>query len=131
VNDAVRVPALVLDHVQLAAPPGCEAAARRFYGELLGLTELEKPATVQGRGGVWFALGDGRQLHIGVADRFVAATKAHPALAAADGPALHALAGRLTAAGMRVDWDEQLPEVERFYTTDPFGNRLELLALAG
>ena len=26
-----------LDHVQLAAPPGCEAEARRFFGELLGL----------------------------------------------------------------------------------------------
>jgi catechol 2,3-dioxygenase-like lactoylglutathione lyase family enzyme len=33
-----------LDHVQIAAPPGCEAQARRFYGELLGLSEVEKPA---------------------------------------------------------------------------------------
>ena len=24
-----------LDHVQVAAPPGCEARARHFYGELL------------------------------------------------------------------------------------------------
>jgi hypothetical protein len=25
-----------LDHVEIAAPPDCEAQARRFYGELLG-----------------------------------------------------------------------------------------------
>jgi hypothetical protein len=32
-----------LDHVQVAAPQGCEAEARCFYGELLGLVEVEKP----------------------------------------------------------------------------------------
>ncbi|MDQ6748668.1 MAG: hypothetical protein M3010_11270, partial [Candidatus Dormibacteraeota bacterium] len=58
-----------LDHVQLAAPPGCEAAARRFYGELLGLAELTKPEPLRARGGVWFALGVG-ELHIGVQDPF-------------------------------------------------------------
>ena len=56
---------LGLDHVQLAAPPGCEPAARRFFGELLGLVELERPAALRGRGGVWFAAGD-HQLHVGV-----------------------------------------------------------------
>lgn len=39
-------PALVIDHVQLAAPPGCEPAARRFYGGLLGLAESEKAARI-------------------------------------------------------------------------------------
>jgi hypothetical protein len=46
-----------LDHVQIAAPAGCEGQARRFYGTLLGLAELEKPAPLEPRGGVWFALG--------------------------------------------------------------------------
>ncbi len=46
-----------IDHVQLAAPAGCEAEARRFYGELLGLAEVSKPATLAGRGGVWFQAG--------------------------------------------------------------------------
>ena len=48
---------LGLDHVQLAAPPGCEEAARRFFGGLLGLAEVEKPEPLRSRGGVWFALG--------------------------------------------------------------------------
>jgi catechol 2,3-dioxygenase-like lactoylglutathione lyase family enzyme len=64
-----------LDHVQVAAPPGCEAEARAFYGELLGLEEVEKPDSLRGRGGVWF-----QQLHVGVEEDFRPARKAHPAL---------------------------------------------------
>src|ERR1019366_3556891 len=109
---------LSLDHVQLAAPPGCEPAARRFYGELLGLGELAKPEPLQARGGVWFALGAG-QLHIGIADPFRPAGKAHPALRLADETALETLAQRLADAGAPVRWDAELPAVRRFYTEDP------------
>jgi catechol 2,3-dioxygenase-like lactoylglutathione lyase family enzyme len=115
-----------LDHVQIAAPPGCEARARRFYGELLGLPELEKPVALQPRGGVWFALGDA-QLHIGVEAEFRPARKAHPALRF-DGAGLDELARRLGDAGAPVRWDDELPDVRRFFTDDPWGNRLELLA---
>lgn len=112
-----------LDHVQVAAPPGCEAEARGFYGHLLGLAEVPKPAALAARGGVWFA-----QLHVGVENDFAPARKAHPALTV-DGPAeLSALAERLTLAGVPVHWDDVLPGVPRFYTEDPWGNRLEVLA---
>lgn len=121
-----RAPAL--HHVQVAAPPGCEAAARRFYGELLGLDELTKPAALAGRGGVWFALGSG-QLHIGVEDDFAPARKAHPALRV-DSQGLDALARRLGDAGAPVQWDDALDGVRRFFSADPWGNRLELLALS-
>jgi len=60
---------LGLDHVQIAAPEGCEPDARRFFGELLGLNDIEK-----------------------------------------------------------LTWDEELAGVRRFFTHDPWGNRLELLA---
>jgi hypothetical protein len=62
-----------LDHDQLAAPTGCEAEARRFFGELLGLAELEKPDPLRSRGGVWFALGGRGQLHVGVEEPFAPA----------------------------------------------------------
>lgn len=117
---------LGLDHVQLAAPPGCEAAARTFFGELLGLVELAKPPALTGRGGVWFALG-AQQLHIGVQEPFAPATKAHPALRVAPED-LDALAERLEAAGHPPDWDDALPGIRRFYTKDPWGNRIELLS---
>jgi catechol 2,3-dioxygenase-like lactoylglutathione lyase family enzyme len=71
-----------LDHVQIAAPAGCEERARAFYGELLGLAQLPKPAALAARGGVWFELRDGRQLHVGVAAPFAPARKAHPAFRA-------------------------------------------------
>lgn len=37
------MPEVSLDHVQIPAPPGSEPAARRFFGKLLGLAEIEKP----------------------------------------------------------------------------------------
>jgi catechol 2,3-dioxygenase-like lactoylglutathione lyase family enzyme len=116
---------LGLDHVQLAAPPGSEALARRFFGELLGLPELDKPPSLQPRGGVWFALG-GHQLHIGIDERFTPARKAHPALLVAPGE-LDELASRLEMAGIEVLWDDALPGVRRFFVGDPWGNRIELV----
>ena len=117
---------LGLDHVQVAAPSGSEADARYFFGELLGLPELEKPVALRGRGGVWFALGE-QQLHVGIEEPFLPAAKAHPALRVAP-ERLDGVAARLRAAGAKVIWDEALPGSRRFYTEDPWANRLELLA---
>ena len=108
-----------LDHVQVAAPPGCEAEARAFYGALLGLSEVPKPAALAARGGVWFGF-----VHVGVSPDFVPAAKAHPALRVTD---LEVLADRLVEAGVEVRWDEAIPGVARFYADDPWGNRLEFV----
>ena len=110
-----------LDHVQVAAPRGCEPEARAFYRGALGLRELEKPEQLRGRGGVWFALDGDQELHVGVEAGFAPARKAHPAFAVDD---LDALAARLG----EVQWDGSLPGVRRFYADDPFGNRLEFVA---
>jgi catechol 2,3-dioxygenase-like lactoylglutathione lyase family enzyme len=122
------VPEVQLDHVQIAAPARCEAAARRFFGELVGLAEIEKPEPLRARGGVWFALGD-RQLHVGVEADFEPARKAHLALRL-EAAELGRLAERLAAAGAPVTWDETLPVERRFYSEDPWGNRIEFLASA-
>lgn len=116
-----------IDHVQVAIPAGGEAAARAFYGGLLGLAELEKPVNLRGRGGVWFQTAS-LQLHLGVDPAFQPATKAHVAYRVADLPAVR---GRLAAAGHPVREDEPLPGYRRFYTEDPFGNRVEVLAPEG
>lgn len=121
----------VLDHVQVAAPAGCEEKARRFYAELLGLVEVEKPAALAQSGGVWFALGAGAQLHVGVAEDFAPAVKAHPGLRIETIARLEMLGRRLAAVGAPVVWDSELPGIRRFFTADPFGNRLELLAAGG
>jgi catechol 2,3-dioxygenase-like lactoylglutathione lyase family enzyme len=119
-----------LDHVQVAAPPGCEREARRFYGELLGLPELEKPAGLRGGGGVWFRAG-AQELHVGVAADFAPARKAHPGLRVGSDAELEQLAGALTAAGAAIEWDDRIPGRRRFFAGDPWGNRIELLAPAG
>jgi predicted enzyme related to lactoylglutathione lyase len=115
---------LGLDLVQLAAPPGCEESALSFFSGVLGLDEIEKPEALHGRGGVWFAAGP-HQLHIGVEEAHSPARKAHPAFAARD---LDALATRLEAAGAEVEWEDRLPGLRRFYTSDPWGNRIEVVA---
>ena len=111
-----------LDHVQLACPPGSEDEARAFYGELLGLREIEKPKPLRSRGGVWFECGS-HQLHLGVEEPFSPARKAHPAIRVDGVTELERLAERLGD----VRWDRHLPGCKRFYVDDPFGNRLELL----
>lgn len=94
---------------------------------MLGLHEITKPAALRGRGGVWFAMDEG-QLHIGVDPDFRPATKAHPALLVSPDQ-LSVLAVRLTAAGYPVEEDDAIEGVTRFFTADPWGNRLEILAV--
>ncbi|HEY1518618.1 MAG TPA: VOC family protein [Solirubrobacteraceae bacterium] len=119
-----------LDHVQVAAPSGSEEDARAFYGELLGMDELRKPDALRARGGVWFACGERHQLHVGIAEPFAPASKAHPALLVRPAD-LDRLADRLAAAGRTVKWDDAIPGTRRFFTADPWGNRIELVAATG
>ncbi len=109
-------------HVQLAMPRGEEALARQFYGQLLGLEEVPKPPVLAARGGCWFRLGAGQQLHLGVEEPFQPALKAHPCLLVTDVAAFQA---NLEAHGVSTTSDELRPGVVRFYCADPFGNRLE------
>lgn len=112
-----------LDHVQVAIPARGEERARAFYGGLLGLAERPKPPALAPRGGCWFR-GHRVELHLGIDADFRPAQKAHVALAVTG---IDALAERLAAAGCPVRWDDALEERRRFYTDDPFGNRLELM----
>ncbi len=122
-------PIVALDHIQVAAPAGCEAEARRFYGVLLGLDELTKPVALAARGGVWFRVGS-QELHVGVAESFVPATKAHPALRVSSAAELERLAARLAAHGIGVRWADaqEIPGAIRCFVDDPWGNRVELVA---
>lgn len=116
-----------IHHVQMAIPPGGEPLARRFYGNILGLTEVPKPDNLQGRGGVWFDTG-ALQLHLGVDPSFTPATKAHVAFECPDLPALRE---RLDSLAYPIVDNEPLPGFDRFYTSDPFGNGVELLSPSG
>ena len=115
---------LAIDHVQIAMPAGGEAVTRAFFGGLLGLVEMPKPAEMAGRGGCWFAVG-ALQIHLGVEAEFRPAKKAHVALRS---DALDDLRQRLIDAGHQTDDDVPVDGHRRFFTTDPFGNRIEFIA---
>ena len=114
---------LGIDHVQLSIPEGGEDAARGFYEGILGLTEVPKPRELADKGGCWFAAG-GTHVHLGVDADFRPARRAHVALVVDD---LAALRTTLAAAGSPIVEDEARLPVERCYTADPFGNRIELV----
>lgn len=123
-----------LHHVQVACPPGGEDGARSFYADGLGLTEVDKPADLAGRGGCWFRAYDdagavSAELHVGVEDPFAPARKAHPAFAVDD---LDAVAGRLRGLGFEVDDSQRhsFPGHVRLHAFDAHGNRVEVLAPA-
>ncbi|HEX5825236.1 MAG TPA: VOC family protein [Candidatus Limnocylindrales bacterium] len=116
-----------IDHVQLLMPVRGEPEARRFYGAVLGLREVEKPGELAERGGCWFVGPGGTAIHIGLDQRFIPARRAHVCLIVAD---LTAARGALAAAGMPVVEDEANLGVARCYTADPFGNRIELVDAA-
>jgi len=117
-------PFSAIDHVQLAAPPNSEDAARRFYGEILGMEELPKPPLLAARGGVWFASGN-VQVHIGIEPDFRPARKAHPAFRCDDYEKLIAV---LESSGIDVQAADEIPGIRRAHLHDPFGNRIELVA---
>jgi catechol 2,3-dioxygenase-like lactoylglutathione lyase family enzyme len=112
-----------LDHIQLTMPAGQEAAARKFFGELLGMEEEPKPPAYAVRGGCWFRSGS-VLVHASVEQGFLPQKKAHPAFCVRD---LEALCRRLSAEGFPIIPETTLPDRKRVYTSDPFGNRIELI----
>ncbi len=113
-----------IDHVQLAMPAGQEAVARRFFGDVLGLSEIPKPAELAKQGGCWFQ-GGGVQIHLGVETDFRPARKAHPAFRCRN---YDALVARLATHGVSVQPANDIPGVRRCHISDPFGNRIELVS---
>jgi catechol 2,3-dioxygenase-like lactoylglutathione lyase family enzyme len=112
-----------LHHVQLALPPGGEDVCRAFYVGVLGMTEVQKPPVLAGRGGLWVR-SDDLELHLGVEAGFRPQRKAHPGIVVAD---LDAVAERLVRHDRPVTWDDDFPGMRRLYTEDDHGNRLEFL----
>ena len=101
---------------------------REFYGGVVGLAEIPKPPRLARRGGVWFAVGD-QELHCGVegddSGGFAPARKAHPCIVVDD---LDGLARDVAERGGPVAWADEIPDVRRFHTSDPVGNRVEFQA---
>lgn len=115
---------LGIHHAQITVPRDAESKAREFYCGILGLPEIEKPPSLDSRGGFWAQAGD-RQLHVGIEDGVDRpATKAHIAYEVDDVAAWRKmLAGRGISALDSIP----IPGYDRFEFRDPFGNRVEMI----
>lgn len=114
----------LINHVQISIPLGAEVAARRFYCDLLGLDEIEKPEVLKPNGGLWLQAGN-LQIHLGAEDNpHRAQSRAHVAYEVDD---LDAWRERLQQVGVPVKDNTQIPGYRRFDAQDPFENRLEFM----
>ncbi len=105
-------------------PADGEDIARRFFVELIGMTETPKPSELAKRGGCWFRSGK-VDVHLGVEQDFRPALKAHLALVCEN---YDALIAKLKLANVPVKEDFEIPGTRRSHIADPFGNRIELIA---
>ncbi|WP_312094323.1 VOC family protein [Niallia sp.] len=111
-------------HVQITIPKGLEQQAKEFYCEVLGLTEIEKPVSLQGRGGFWLSLGN-LDIHVGTEDGFDRnSTKAHLAYQV---ESMSNWKNKLSKLGVKIADSIPIEGFERFEFRDPFGNRVEII----
>lgn len=122
---AVSVRIERVHHVHLTGPPGCEAQARWFYGELLGLRELPKPPELAERRGVWF-LAPNCEVHVGVEDpKLLVRSRRHVCFEVDDLDEARVI---LLSNGIAVQELPPQPGVRRFFCRDPFGNQIEFVS---
>ncbi|WP_078596522.1 VOC family protein [Evansella clarkii] len=115
---------LGLHHAQITIPKGTEEEGRNFYCSVLGLTEVEKPDSLKGRGGFWLQAGN-LEVHVGAEDGFDRlTTKAHLAYEVED---IRYWRKRLEENNIQILDSVPIPGYERFEFRDPFGNRVEMI----
>ncbi|MEK4425212.1 VOC family protein [Solibacillus sp. FSL K6-1523] len=115
---------LGLHHAQITIPKGAEEECKNFYCNLLGLEEIEKPVSLQGRGGFWLRVGD-KEVHVGTEDGFDRlSTKGHLAYQVEDVSYWKSV---LVENNIKILDSVPIPNFERFEFRDPFGNRVEFI----
>ena len=113
-----------LHHVNVTVPPELEAATKDFYGAVLGLQQVPKPAAAR-QSGAWYQIG-ATQLHLSVEDAELAPLSSRHICFAVDD--LGAAENKFRDAGVEVVSDPRpVPGTKRFYVRDPGGNQLEIV----
>ena len=125
--DPVKLAARRLNHITLAVPAGEHEKARNFYGGLLGLEEIPRPAALNAVYDLmWFQFLD-IQLHLDFTPPWTTpAENRHVALEIRDLPAVRRY---LESRGATLREAVPMADRARFYLLDPFGNHFELLEL--
>src|ERR1700680_1715328 len=96
--------------------------SRRFYRDVLGLTEIAKPQTFDFVV-VWFDLGN-QHLHLLLKDQPALVSPRHFALRVKNAQAARAY---FRERGIRLQETTPIPGADRFFIADPDGNRIEII----
>ena len=112
--------------MNVVVPPGGTDAALSFWGGVIGLRRVDKPAVLD-PSGAWLEVDAQTQIHVAERDGRPHPS-AHVALVVDD---FAALMERLAAAGAEFTPGEDLFGGGRGFTRDPAGNRIELLERSG
>jgi catechol 2,3-dioxygenase-like lactoylglutathione lyase family enzyme len=116
-----------LQHVSIPIPAAGAAAARDFYGGLLGLEERDVLPDLDPAGFIWFRAGGDAEVHLMLVDE-LPPERPHFCLVADD---LGELRTRLEAAGVSTHDATLITGRPRFFCRDPFGNLIELVRIVG
>ncbi len=116
-----------LNHITVAVPAGEHDKVREFYGEILGLEEIPRPAALnQAYDLIWFKFLD-IVLHLDFTPPWVKpAENRHIAFEVVDLPAVRRY---LESKRVTIREAVAMPDRDRFYLLDPFGNYFELLEM--
>lgn len=112
-----------LDHIKITAPLGSDKETRRFFTEILGCNEIEKPKSLSHFESLWFDTGK-HILHVGLDENFHAEKRGHPAFEITN---ITGLMDSLTEYNIPFEEDHNLRGARRFYTYAFFGHRMEFL----
>jgi glyoxylase I family protein len=96
--------------------------SRRFYGGLLGLSEIHKPRTFDFVV-IWYELGN-HTLHLLLKDKPDSISPRHFALRVTDAAAARTY---FRSHGLKIDETTLIPGADRFFISDPDGNRIEII----
>jgi catechol 2,3-dioxygenase-like lactoylglutathione lyase family enzyme len=109
-----------IDHVTVIVTDA--AAARRFYGGVLGLREVPPPREFDFPA-IWYDLG-GQYLHLLVKPVADTPSPRHFCLHVVD---LAAARRHFAGQGVAIAETVKIAAAERFFVNDPDGNRIEIL----
>ena len=115
---------IALQHVNVTVAPDLEEATKYFYGSVLGLKQIPKPAASR-QSGAWYQIGES-QLHLSIEDeKSMRLSSRHVCFSVSD---VTEAEKRFREAGVEIIPDPRpAPGSPRFFVRDPGGNQLEIV----
>lgn len=116
-----------INHITINVPAGEHEKVREFYGKILGLKEVKRAEGLdEVYDLIWYELVD-CLLHIDFTPPFFKPSESrHPGLEVKN---IAAVKKELESKGAKIREAVPIPDRDRFYVIDPFGNYIEIIEL--